>query len=74
MCVSNGVVNMSNEEKIEKVLEEAGDWLTIAQVSERAELSRQTAAKYLHILEAKGEVEGWRVGSAKLFRSLKLHK
>lgn len=59
---------MSNEEKVEKVLEDAGDWLTIGQVTERANLSRQTAAKYLHILEAKGEVEVWIVGSAKLFR------
>jgi len=64
----------SNEEdtkmRILKVLEEAAPQdLSIQEIADRAEVSRETASKYVMILEAEGKVEKSReIGKAKLYR------
>ncbi len=55
------------EQEIVKILEDNSDGLTINQVSEKANLYRATASKYLMLLEAQGVVQVREIGPAKLY-------
>jgi DNA-binding IclR family transcriptional regulator len=60
---------MSNEEKVLGVLKDAGDWLMLNQVANRAGISRVTASKFLYVLVERGVVETKKFASAQLFRA-----
>ena len=59
---------MSVRDRIVKVLEEASWPLSTKQVAEKAGVSRNTAGKYLAVLEAEGVVHRHQIGRANLWR------
>lgn len=65
---------VSNEEdtkmKILKVLEEAAPQdLSIQEIADKAGVSRETASKYVMILEAEGKIKKTRqIGKAKMYK------
>ncbi len=61
---------MSNEETVYRVLKEAGDWMTITGVAEKAGLTRNTASKWLWALTRAGRAETKRFASAQIFRAI----
>jgi len=61
------------EQKILEYLRKTPYGLTIEEIRKLLGISRNTASKYLHILEAKGEVKARNIGKAKLFKVAKTH-
>jgi len=59
------------EQKILECLRKTPHGLTIEEIRKLLGISRNTASKYLHILEAQGEVKARNIGKAKLFKITK---
>jgi len=59
------------KQRILQCLKNAPDGLTIEEIKNLTKISRNTASKYLHILEARGEVKARNIGKAKLFKITK---
>lgn len=64
----NTVENNTNLKNIKQVLKENPNGLTVKETSEKADINRNSAAKYLEILTIAGQVERKEVGPAKLYK------